>query len=300
MAERISMIHVRGGFSEAHGMGSCNTQMQLDDLDDRTRNILFNIVSDSLIEQFKNACNYGYGDLYKEEDFLYRGISTLVLGEKTIPNKHYKIIDVIAVSEQIFSNAVYNEVFDYLEVLCRLRYNDSEKEYKKNFHQEINMIFEHEYVGYRFVDGRIVPITDENEIKSIEDACSGEFEGPRTHIKKAVGFIADRERKDYKNCIKESISAVESICSIIVGNDKATLPDALKILKKNNLKIHPVLEVALIKLYAYTSDENGIRHAEGLFENDVTFEEAKFMLVSCSAFVNYLIANYGKVGGAHA
>lgn len=300
MAERKSMIHVRGGFSEAHGMGSCNTQMQLDDLDDRTRNILFNYLSDSLREQFKKALEYGYDRIYRAEDSLFRGLATFVLAEKTDPHEHYCAADVIVVLEKILTHALYNEVFDFLEALCKLRYDDSEEKRREDCYQTINMLFEHEYVGYRFVDGRIVPITDENEIASIEDVCKNKFAGPRVHIKKAVGFIADREHKDYKNCIKESISAVESICSIIVGNDKATLPDALKILKKNNLKIHPVLEVALIKLYAYTSDENGIRHAEGLFESDVTFEEAKFMLVSCSAFVNYLIANYGKVGGTHA
>lgn len=300
MAERKSMIHVRGGFSEAHGMGSCVTQMQLDDLDDRTRNILFNIISVSLYRYFNRDKFYDrYGSpLYNQENQLCQLIFTYVLGIRFNASLHYDMHNLIPYIEKIISNAPYNEVFDLLEKLYTYHYHDIQQ--KEPIDQIINSVFEQEYVGYRFVDGRIVPITDENEIKSIEDACSGEFEGPRTHIKKAVGFIADREHKDYKNCIKESISAVESICSIIVGNDKATLPDALKILKKNNLKIHPVLEVALIKLYAYTSDENGIRHAEGLFENDVTFEEAEFMLVSCSAFVNYLIANYGKVGGTHA
>ena len=42
------------------------------------------------------------------------------------------------------------------------------------------------------------------------------------------------------------------------------------------------------------ADQGGIRHAEGMFESNVTFEEAKFMLVSCSAFINYMIAEYGK------
>ena len=300
MAERKSMIHVRGGFSEAHGMGSCVTQMQLDDLDDRTRNILFNIISVSLYRYFNRDKFYDrYGSpLYNQENQLCQLIFTYVLGIRFNASLHYDMHNLIPYIEKIISDAPYNEVFDLLEKLYTYHYHDIQQ--KEPIDQIINSVFEQEYVGYRFVDGRIVPITDENEIESIEDACSGEFEGPRTHIKKAVGFIADRERKDYKNCIKESISAVESICSIVVGNDKATLPDALKILKKNNLKIHPVLEVALIKLYAYTSDENGIRHAEGLFENDVTFEEAEFMLVSCSAFVNYLIANYGKVGGTHA
>ena len=300
MAERISMIHVRGGFSEAHGMGSCNTQMQLNDLDDKTRNIVFNIISVSLYRHFDRDRFYDrYGStLYNQENQLCQIIFTYVLGIKFNASLHYDMHNLIPYIEKIISNAPYNEVFDLLEKLYTYHYYNLQQ--KEPIEQIINSVFEQEYVGYRFVDGRIVPITDENEIKSIEDACSGEFEGPRVHIKKAVGFIADRERKDYKNCIKESISAVESICSIIVNQKKGTLGDALKDLKKNGLKIHGSLEAAFSKLYGYTNDEKGIRHAEGMFENDVTFEEAKFMLVSCSAFVNYLIANYGKVGGTHA
>ncbi len=51
--------------------------------------------------------------------------------------------------------------------------------------------------------------------------------------------------------------------------------------------MHPALEAAFTKLYDYTSDAKGIRHAL-LDEDRVTFEEAKFMLVACSAFVNYV------------
>lgn len=197
--------------------------------------------------------------------------------------------------------APYNEVLDLVQYIIRWLTNMNKRIKEKNmFFELMNQVFEDEYVGYRFVDGKIAPITDKNEIISIENACNNEFEGTRAHVKKAVGFIADRERKDYKNCIKESISAVESICSIIAGQKKSSLDDALKNLQKNGVKIHPQLELAFSKLYAYTNSEKGIRHANGMFESDVTFEEAKFMLVSCSAFVNYLIANYGKVGGKHA
>ena len=45
---------------------------------------------------------------------------------------------------------------------------------------------------------------------------------------------------------------------------------------------------AFDKLYGYTSDADGIRHAL-LEEDKVTFEQAKFMLVVCSAFTNYVI-----------
>ena len=46
----------------------------------------------------------------------------------------------------------------------------------------------------------------------------------------------------------------------------------------------------LLLLYGFTNDANGIRHAGDIGGPSSTFEEAKYMLVSCSAFVNYLIA----------
>jgi len=42
-------------------------------------------------------------------------------------------------------------------------------------------------------------------------------------------------------------------------------------------------------MYGYTSDADGIRH-KLLDEATIDFEDAKFMLVSCSAFVNLLRA----------
>ena len=55
------------------------------------------------------------------------------------------------------------------------------------------------------------------------------------------------------------------------------------------------MKKAFTCLYGYTSDSGGIRHA--LTEDDVVpnFEDAKFMLVSCSAFINYLIAKVAKI-----
>lgn len=291
---REHLLSTRSGFSESQGLSPCNTKMQTRDLDDRTRVILFNIISGSLCSQYSRKDISAYDRYYYEaEDSFFRNVSTSC-GKIVDPQKHYFINEFNNVLKEVLTKAFFNEVFDLIELVCKFC------RMPQDLIGDVNRVFEQEYVGYRFVDGRIVPITDENEIKSIEEACKSKFEGPRAHIKKAVGFIADRERKDYKNCIKESISAVESICSIIVEDENATLGKAIKQLKDNGLTIHPALEKAFLNLYGYTSDEGGIRHSEGMFESDVTFEEAKFMLVSCSAFVNYLIANYGKVGGKHA
>lgn len=73
----------------------------------------------------------------------------------------------------------------------------------------------------------------------------------------------------------------------MANKQSITLGEVLK-MKEFSL-LHPALKKGLSNIYGYTSDENGIRHA--LIEDDqnVTFDEARLMLILCSAFVNYLI-----------
>jgi hypothetical protein len=59
--------------------------------------------------------------------------------------------------------------------------------------------------------------------------------------------------------------------------------------------MHSALEQGFKKIYGYTSDDSGIRHAL-LEKPTVDFEEAKYMLVSCTAFINYLIVKADKAG----
>jgi hypothetical protein len=99
--------------------------------------------------------------------------------------------------------------------------------------------------------------------------------------------MSDRQTPDYRNSIKESISAVESACIIISGDKNATLGKALKIIE-DRYSLHGALKSAFEKLYGYTSDAQGIRHAL-LDEPNLDFYDAKFMLVTCTTFINYLI-----------
>lgn len=93
-----------------------------------------------------------------------------------------------------------------------------------------NIYFKQEYVGYRFVDKIIVPISDQNEITEIEEVLECRYAVVRNHISKANILLADRENPDYENSIKESISAVEAICEILTGikGKEATLGNMLK------------------------------------------------------------------------
>lgn len=96
--------------------------------------------------------------------------------------------------------------------------------------------------------------------------------------------------------MKESISAVEAMCNIIVKNDgaNATLGNSIKKLKECGVVIHPAMENAFKQLYGYASDSGGIRHGAMEFVN-VPSEDAKFMLITCSAFINYLMEKWIKI-----
>ena len=83
------------------------------------------------------------------------------------------------------------------------------------------------------------------------------------------------------------------MCCIICG-EKVELGKALGRLEKNGIYIHGAMKHGFQALYGYTSDESGIRHG-GIEDKEVTEEDAKFMLVSCSAFVNYLKVKFNKM-----
>ena len=296
--QRHSMISVRGGFSDQNNMGSVKNTLQIDEFDNRTRVILSNRLRKLLEHLFEKDTGQQY---FSDQFFLPNKFCQSILSDvfiETINLSEGRTYSWRLVYDNkivfVFTQAPYNEVLDMIWYVCDwlIQRNPNIQELVTVY---FNEIFEQECVGYRFVNGQIVEITDENEIKEIEQAASSPFNACRSHIAKAVGFLADRENKDYKNCVKESISAVEAICKIIAAEPSSDLSKAIKHLKKGGVNIHPTLESAWDKIYSYTCDVGGIRHAEKLFESDVTFEQAKYMLVSCSAFVNYLISEYGKV-----
>ncbi|MCX6769753.1 MAG: hypothetical protein NT051_03680, partial [Candidatus Micrarchaeota archaeon] len=128
--------------------------------------------------------------------------------------------------------------------------------------------------------------------KALELAKQNKLTGIEKHIEAAVSKLADRKNPDYRNSIKESISAVEAIVNRICGTE-ASLGDALKTLDKK-LTLHGALKSGFSSIYGYTSDpKTGIRHFM-LDEPNIGQEDAIFMLISCSAFINYLMIKCQK------
>lgn len=208
------------------------------------------------------------------------------------PNNKYDANDNIGKLKEYLIDAEWYEIYDFVERYIAMFPDSSER---KALQKEFNVVLEEERSGYRIVKGLVIPITNSEELASLKRSMSTEFESVNRHFEKAVTLYSKRKNPDYENSVKESISAVEAICCIITGatGAQATLGAAIKKLKDCGVHIHGAMERAFLALYGYTSDENGIRHG-GVDFTTVPAEDAKYMLVSCSAFVNYLIEKWSK------
>jgi len=67
--------------------------------------------------------------------------------------------------------------------------------------------------------------------------------------------------------------------------------------KDKIIDLNQALKGGFDSIYGWTSDEGGIRHSLKFGEgSNVGFEDAKFMLVAASAFINYLKEKAIKAG----
>lgn len=265
-------------FSQRRGLRSASKALQLEGMDDALRNSLWSGLYDLYFAQFNNSS--GVHDTYFNELFAEYWLSLFKRPTDTIPPAGYLLVKELR--SQWFGSTWY-DAYDFLEFSVK----NGPSYVAPELRQFSNGILERENSAYRFVSDELVPITNEAEIEAIESASESGLSAVDTHIQNALALLADRKNPDYRNSIKESISAVESAAKLISGQSKAALKPALDALAALH-PIHAALRKGFESLYGYTSDAQGIRHAL-MDEPSLDFDDAKFMLVACSAFVNYLI-----------
>ena len=130
--------------------------------------------------------------------------------------------------------------------------------------------------------------------QSIQTIHEAGMRGASTHLRQAAEQINARQ---FAKSIADSIHAVESVARQIDPKSQ-TLSPALNSLEKASLIKHPALKEAFSKLYGYTSDEQGIRHA--LLNKDsaeVGVDEAVFMFGACASFASYLVNKHHRMQG---
>lgn len=273
-------------FSERYGYKPVREIIQKESMDDQLQNALWSIFHTYIWNHVTHSGSYSYTKNSNIYNLIFKyWFNIFKQPTDTIP---LRTSDSIKKIRDYFFNCEWYEIYSLIEETYD-HYPLSLNRRKEAFIKSINNTLERENSAYRLIGNEIIPITSEQEIEAIEEALKNTdpYSGIQQHLKQALQLISDRQNPDYRNSIKESISAVESICKIVTNDEKATLGKALKIVE-DKFGLHPALKGSLSQLYGYTSDGDGIRHAM-LEESNLTYIDAKFMLVACTNFINYLI-----------
>lgn len=180
----------------------------------------------------------------------------------------------------------FHKVFDLIQFVLRHRQCPPE------FGRETQRTFSECRLAYRIDIARpptILPAVTPEEGDAVADALrrlqEAGLRGSAAHVREAAEHV---NAGDWAGSVRESIHAVESVARQLDPDAAKTLGPALAALEKRGA-MHPALKGALSKLYGYTSDEQGVRHA--LLDRpdaNVGADEAVFMLGACASFASYL------------
>lgn len=290
-------------FSERYGFKKSNENIQFESIDNALKNGLWN----ALYPFISDISTYISDAGFFQNIFIRLWTSVYKNRIDELPNES-QYVEYI---RNKFFNCKWYEIYDLLEYFLNIEgrfgiftieENQSKEilEKAKIFYRaNIEKTLVEEMSGYRVVNNKFVPITDKQQIQSIETSInklnkSDKLLGARRHLQDALTLMSDRSNPNYRNSIKDSISAVEALCQVIAEDEHATLGQAIKVLDEK-IGIHSSLKGAYSKLYGYTSNADGIRHA--MSEDTALYlEDALYMLVSCSAFINYIVSKCNRVG----
>jgi hypothetical protein len=282
-------------FSERQGHTEIRTLTQRESLDEETRLALWNTLV-PIMEVFAD-----YRGRWDSVDDTTEQRILLDLWTRDFQrarDERFSTDHVWGLVKKRVLTGEWNEAMDILESV--VKYTGQRKTPRTQKLQSfvlsgLNRCFEIHLVGYRFIRYEITPVDSNAEAEAISAAQTDAepVAGARHALDRAVELLADRAAPDYPNSIKESISAVEAIVKKVTG--EGTLGAGLGKLNAAGLTIHPALKIAWIKMYGWTSDDDGIRHG-GIGAADADQALAKYVLVTCSAFVSYLVEEGNKRG----
>ena len=290
-------------FSQAEGIDPLPQPAALGELPRKARNILWAVIYEDL-KKSSTFSGEGPGSYYRVSNSwrsILRHCHVLYLDE---PADEFsdRLDRQIQEMKDLFLYGAYNGIFDFLQIA--MRHKSGGGLFRLGgipFHELVARVLGECMCAYTVIDDEvptIVPIALPEQKESIEAAFtvlkSGPFDGARAHLRNSAQCLNDNEPA---GSVRESIHAVESVaCQLDPGAAK-TLQLALTALSKNNVALHPAFETGIKKLYAYTNDEKGIRHAlVDSKDANVDTEDAVFMFGACASFSAYLVSKARKAG----
>jgi len=278
-------------FSQRMGLKPVARAFQIESMDEELKIALWNAVTVYFWDKYERPYNGAYISGSNFDSFVKIYAISHDIAIDQLPNYWSEFL---AMLRKIFFTSEWHRTYTFVEYMAANGpVTSTSRDSRAEFIKVSNSILERANSAYRFVQGKLAPITSVEEIEEIEQAISSAtpYSGVKGHLNNALGFLTDKVRPDYSNSVKESISAVESLARHLTNDPKATLGPALAVLEKKH-RLEPALKSAFSKLYGYTSDADGIRHSSMEDQPSVSKADARFMLICCSAFINYAIDRF--------
>ena len=279
-------------FSQRYGYEELPQPMRLEEISDDLRREIWNAVRAFLlkyrIESIQGTRLHANG-----QRFIERALGRFAKQpEENIQTGYRAVMDncrIIVMTDR------FNRVLDFLQSMI-----DEEKD-STAFADTIEGLFERHVAAYRLdMSGfscQFFPCSSGEQANAIQQALEtlreGGMEGATTHLRDAAGHI---NAGQFADSISDSIHAVESAARVLDPEASKNLTPALNSLEKAGVLEHRALKEAFAKLYGYTSDEEGIRHALVYRGSaNVGLEEALFMFGACASFAAYLTEKHRQV-----
>jgi len=271
-------------FRQAEGVDPLPSQCELREISRETAATLWATVHETLDGCVKSSGIGGYHDSTHLQDPWKTVLKNWwVLHEyqnvDEFPSGHSWIVIV----KGIATSREYLKTFEFLQFVIdygRIPY----------FAENIARVLTRSRSAYRIIDKVICPISTDEQAEAVRaamaEARAAAARGPYAHLTAASRALS---AGDWSGCVRESISAVEGAAKSIEPAADA-LGKALAKLE-GTIGLKPALKSAYKSLYGWSSDEEGIRHAN-VFEReaDVTERDAMFMFGACASFVGYLLS----------
>ncbi|MCY4174465.1 MAG: hypothetical protein OXF25_10515 [Cyanobacteria bacterium MAG CAR3_bin_5] len=295
-------------FSQRYRYAPLPEPMRLEYLSKDLRRELCDLIY-AFLKTMTNIDHYNGHIVYSKVTFVDSGETYIknILGRiKNCPRNKVSLSfsKNIETFQTIFTTREFNEILDYLEIMINEFANmlakdkdfvyDLNEEGFINFPDRVRKLFikhssaywlDISQYPYRFYP-RASKEQGETTQQAIETVRQGRMDAAATHLRQAAEHINIGQ---YADSVADSIHAVESVARTIDPNHGDSLGKALNSLEDEGHLKHKALKQAFMKLYGYTSDEQGIRHAL-LDQNsaDVGLDEAIFMFGACASFAAYL------------
>jgi hypothetical protein len=112
--------------------------------------------------------------------------------------------------------------------------------------QRLDSALERAGSPYRFSGVELIPITDQAELDEIARAMRSPFAGARSQIAQGVALLSMKPEPDYRNTIKDSVSAVASTLMEATGGTVDFRP-LLEAFERAHGELHPAFRKSVAR-----------------------------------------------------